>query len=307
MDYSRPTWADVRTVFFPTGTLGAIGLAAWADASPEHLWTQSWFRAALALFVVVALVGVYGFIAHWKLRSIGAILIVFTAVAVFLHWSPFAIWALFVLTFVATVYRFSQESRGAKDTELSTPEAAATDTGVRVVPNDAQAKSTAPPLMPKAVTADSGVRALPNDTQAKSRNDVKATVPAKAAPESTSYDQITQERDRIYVTRSIVELTAIYRERLAPQADKLFEVFKGKWLRIQGPINSVSKDGQHYSQVTMKSDEWKPVLLVFLRFYRETDLDRLTIAAKGEELTAVGQIDRAEQYYLYLNRCEIIP
>jgi hypothetical protein len=119
MESPRPTLAEIRLVFFPTGVLSVIALAAWADASPtSHLWDKTWFLAAAMVFGLMAVVGLFGFIAHWGLRAIPVVALALTAAVLLLHTPAWVPVAVFSVAFLATAY-FVSPDRNVPDTVTS--------------------------------------------------------------------------------------------------------------------------------------------------------------------------------------------
>ncbi len=88
MENPKPSWAEARLVAFPTGVGGMIALAAWADVSSRNLWNQTWFQVIFGLVALIAVLGIFGFVAHWKVRSIPLILMAITAGWFLAHVAP---------------------------------------------------------------------------------------------------------------------------------------------------------------------------------------------------------------------------
>lgn len=98
-------------------------MGAWADTAPAslHLWDQTWFLALFYVLCFLGVLGVYGFIAYWKWRSISPILIACAGVFELLHWS-FVAYVILAFAFLVTAYCVSPDRlpklRPATNSEL---------------------------------------------------------------------------------------------------------------------------------------------------------------------------------------------
>ncbi|MFY9781638.1 MAG: hypothetical protein WAJ85_14145 [Candidatus Baltobacteraceae bacterium] len=96
-----------------------IGLLTWNSTVPDaHLWSQPAFVIGFRVLVVLALVGAYGFIAHWRRRSIGPVLVWLPVIPIVCGWPPFLVALAFFGAFVGVAY-FLSPDRGTTTTEHS--------------------------------------------------------------------------------------------------------------------------------------------------------------------------------------------
>jgi len=102
-----PTVAEFRTVFFPTGFLGLIGLltADGLSGSP-HLSSAPWFIPLVCISILCMLVGAIAFIAHLRLRALPVLAISLVGLGITLHWSAWYLYASICAAIVVT-YVFS--------------------------------------------------------------------------------------------------------------------------------------------------------------------------------------------------------
>lgn len=115
--------------------------------------------------------------------------------------------------------------------------------------------------------------------------------------------------ERIFTNISPEELAQFYEEHTAAQADKLFEVFIGKWITISLVVSDVhtqsSKGKVYHLQVLgMKSDN--KFLQISASSSKQKWIDQTQILKRGEIITVAGKIEfLMGSRTLFLNDCEL--
>jgi hypothetical protein len=130
------------------------------------------------------------------------------------------------------------------------------------------------------------------------------TVPPPVAPTTKPVTEPANER--IFVSQSVRELIAPYERYNEIQADKLFEVYKGKWLRVDGVVRRVTNrtfdaGADVYLSIGKKIGD--PLLAMT---FEEPQAQFVVHLPPGAKLSATCRIERAVQGTgLMLNKCEI--
>ena len=101
---------------------------------------------------------------------------------------------------------------------------------------------------------------------------------------------------------SVRELTKIYQEHTAVQAEKLIDPYIGGWLKVRGSVNDVTKEvlGEGYRTVVAVGED-----LVFAGFVQESQ-DELPRLLRNEKITIVGRIAKVEAFGLQLEESELL-
>jgi hypothetical protein len=107
---------------------------------------------------------------------------------------------------------------------------------------------------------------------------------------------------RIFVSRPPLEIMALYRGRTTHQADKLFQDYKGKWLKLRGVVDDVSAHGTG-SCISLGIED--PGVHVMLWFDRQSQgtISHLNVR---DEIEAEGQIDGATAHTLVFRKCVLL-
>lgn len=120
----------------------------------------------------------------------------------------------------------------------------------------------------------------------------------------------TDEREIIDVPPE--RIVAPYATHTQIQAEKLTEVYIGKWITVSGAVTNVEgrpdeiwvsiRAGQRPADAPEEAARLQ-ILLVFDEVLR----DRLSMLQHGDELTATGRIDAATGGFIALKDCELQP
>lgn len=111
-----------------------------------------------------------------------------------------------------------------------------------------------------------------------------------------------QSARKSLVRLSVRELTKIYQEHTAVQAEKLIDPYIGGWLKVRGSVNDVTKEvlGEGYRTVVAVGED-----LVFAGFVQESQ-DELPRLLRNEKITIVGRIAKVEAFGLQLEESELL-
>ena len=137
--------------------------------------------------------------------------------------------------------------------------------------------------------------------------DVRLVImPEKSPPTESPLAKPRESPDEPFVDKTPNELMDIYDFtcRTTAEADRIFELYRGKKLRSKFILNDVRvyQDGDVSVSVDISTpDSYRAVCLGFPKSYRRYFEHR----APGFEFTATGKIDRTDGYQLILADCEV--
>ena len=112
-----------------------------------------------------------------------------------------------------------------------------------------------------------------------------------------------KEDDRFVVNVQPERLAKFYEGNTSLQADLLFESFRGKWMRVRGPVQTVSASGPDWNMVSFQTGTYGVHITMF--FTSDPWRQRLILLDRGDEIRAIGQIQRADTMQLTLDPCEL--
>jgi hypothetical protein len=139
------------------------------------------------------------------------------------------------------------------------------------------------------------------------RRDVSPAPAPSTPPPATRRSVVpaSAPEPRLFTDRSPEDLVGFFSRGLTDmQAQKLFDPFVGKWLRISGPVSTVRPSGMvSFADRGGWQQEKKGV---YLFFDGPEWLDRLAMLSPGTEISAVGRIDGVSQSTLVLHHCELV-
>lgn len=127
---------------------------------------------------------------------------------------------------------------------------------------------------------------------------------------STGEEEIPSARlsdGRILVDVTPEYLTGLFRGHTTIQAERLFDAFVGKWMRVSGRVLDVtSEHGGSAARAHLVYAEEPDSLSVFLSFNDMSIIDdQVRVLKKGDWVTGIGQINSANPSYLSLENCEL--
>jgi hypothetical protein len=97
------------------------------------------------------------------------------------------------------------------------------------------------------------------------------------------------------------ELCSVYQDHISVQADKLAEVYIGKWLRVSGTLDDVhhQQDGIHVSLV-----EYLQPPAIHATFHDSAG-PHLFHLQRNSPISLIGQIKSISAYNVFLGNCEL--
>ena len=115
-----------------------------------------------------------------------------------------------------------------------------------------------------------------------------------------------QEKGRIFVGDDITPqyLASLYKGQTEMQAQRLVDIYVGKWMKIRGPISNVMTPTGDIVAVHLKRDAFNEIA-VALKFSKPWH-ERLALLRQGNIITAVGKIDYTEAGFVMLEDCELV-
>lgn len=120
----------------------------------------------------------------------------------------------------------------------------------------------------------------------------------------TYYETVEhQEDERFVVDVAPKRLVRFYEENTDLQADLLFASFKGKWMRLRGPVSDVSAAGTEWIHVSFPEKAHEVPVRMF--FNADRWRDQLILLDRGQENQVLGQISKADRLGILLDPCEL--
>lgn len=101
----------------------------------------------------------------------------------------------------------------------------------------------------------------------------------------------------------LMELCA---DKTTVQADRLTEKYIGKWIKVFAKISNVADHGMQLyvsADVIIKYRGGTTKATLWLSFHR--DRDRLEIMQRGDNLHAIGQIEKIKPHSMDIRNCEL--
>jgi hypothetical protein len=116
--------------------------------------------------------------------------------------------------------------------------------------------------------------------------------------------------DRVFLDKTPPDLAEIFNANISVKAEKLIEPFIGKWMKVWGSISNISryKDGSCFVYIrylNKPEDAWSKMTMAVLEFDARWN-DRLSILDGGENITAIGEIERIGYQEVKLIKCELV-
>lgn len=108
-----------------------------------------------------------------------------------------------------------------------------------------------------------------------------------------------EDDGRIFVERTPEQLSGIYENRLAIEADRIFDRYRGKWLRVSGLVDNIQSVLPKKTMVTFQN----PYVAMF--FEDKKQVDRVSVLQEDQSVTVIGKIVEAGRTRLMLDECEL--
>ena len=120
---------------------------------------------------------------------------------------------------------------------------------------------------------------------------------------SPAEKEVKPTKEKIIVDASPDFFMNLYRDKMSVQADRLFNSYVGKWLKVSGNVkNIIASQSGRTSLFFKMDDERKTLFLSFEKAWAE----KVTILSRDQKISALCQIERAEIFDLYLGNCELL-
>jgi len=117
------------------------------------------------------------------------------------------------------------------------------------------------------------------------------------------------KEERIFVSVAPEDLMKIHKGHTEIQANKLTASYIGKWIKVSGTVQNVSKSLDNQKVYVSLDDEGSSIFDYFfeqMAFSSDQWLERLEIIPRGHHMTVIGQIDGIDSHRLSLVNCELI-
>jgi tRNA_anti-like len=121
-----------------------------------------------------------------------------------------------------------------------------------------------------------------------------------------------QASTRPFVDVDVAYLATLYRTHSSAQADVVAKDYVGKWIKTTGAVNDVKRDqflGSESAYVTIQlpTKEALGMYVIFAKFSQPSFMERALTLNRGELVSIVGRIHKADNMGLVLEECEIVP
>lgn len=120
-----------------------------------------------------------------------------------------------------------------------------------------------------------------------------------------AFESPQRPEDRIFVEREPEDLIGMLRGHTSMQAARLVEPFIGKWMKFSRPVRDITAGGMGGG--CFVHAEGNPAFIPRLHLnFSPRWVDRLSIAQKGDTITAIGQIAELNEAWITFAYCEVI-
>lgn len=109
--------------------------------------------------------------------------------------------------------------------------------------------------------------------------------------------------NRIFLNAKPLELMQIYRKYPTIQADRLAEMYIGKWIQASGNLFDASREYANKFSVTL-FDHFSTES-IFLDFEDKDSIERISVIPRGQHIEVVGKVREIRAYNLMLDECEL--
>jgi hypothetical protein len=151
-------------------------------------------------------------------------------------------------------------------------------------------ETTAPPPPPPTVQG-------PEAEQGRSQ-----PIPDQQPQASLAEKSTTAAPDRIFINVSAEYLISLYKDRTAYRAQALTQVYLGKWMRVSGPLGTISGPAEYGNIfVSFELPDYRSIDMTFDRHWA----DRFAVLTPDQTITAVCQLSRVGPVSVNLDKCEL--
>jgi hypothetical protein len=148
---------------------------------------------------------------------------------------------------------------------------------------------------------------------ARALKELQAQEPNSAALDEAVAESATPEMTladgRVIIDATPAYLVGFFKGHTHIQAEKLTEAYRGKWLKVSGPLGDVMGNTSERAQVTFARNA--PIFVgryfqVFMYFDRSQWDDRLSVLRPGTKITVIGRIREINRIEVHLENCELV-
>jgi hypothetical protein len=104
--------------------------------------------------------------------------------------------------------------------------------------------------------------------------------------------------ERVFVNEDLAYLSSLYRGQTTAQADKLAEIYRGKWMKITGQVDDVTSRAMSFAHQ-------RDVPLVIIHF-RDDWQTRFELLKRGDKATVIAKIDEISANHISLVSGELV-
>ena len=140
------------------------------------------------------------------------------------------------------------------------------------------------------------------------RSAASSRSPVQPAAKSLRNKPSTHNDTRQFVAKSVkpIDLRLIYEGKTAIQADQQAELYIGKWIRVEGVVQSAYRQGQDGIRLHLLDDPSDSIGLKGLWLTFDTHRTSLETLKVGDLVVATGEITSISKYDIEIEHCEII-
>lgn len=122
-----------------------------------------------------------------------------------------------------------------------------------------------------------------------------------ARPAPVSAKPSTQER--VFVNLTADEIVKPFHDHTNLAARRLFEIYKGKWFRVEGAVANVSPYSDREVYVVLQTQP--PNSTMISLYFDKPWFSRVEVLTRGSKIKAIGVITRGGSGTLGLDHCEL--
>ncbi len=111
--------------------------------------------------------------------------------------------------------------------------------------------------------------------------------------------------ERIVVDVTLDYILGFFKEHTNTQAQKLIEIYIGKWIKISGEVSDVNEI-QNVVQVYLRKVSQNSIYQAFFLFEDQANKDRAKLLRREQKITVFGKVIKADPHTIYLENCEFV-
>lgn len=139
-----------------------------------------------------------------------------------------------------------------------------------------------------------------------SRSPVDPDPPSPALPSHARHPaEAETSARRVFVPLPPATVTQLYRDHMSIHADKLAAAYIGKWMRLPGKLDNVRDWHSGNKIVSLLHGSTGDDAEVVLIFADGHDVERLSVAARGDDIRFVGCVEYIDRTTVVLRDCEL--